>query len=192
MSITTSNPTMLCNENDSTLVVVDIQTRLTAAMPVKVLARLQRNTGLLLKSATLLNIPVMATEQYPKGLGSTEPEILKILPDSTRMYEKTSFSAVGAEGFMTDLENSGRKQVLIAGMEAHVCVLQTAMDLFSQGYDVFVIADAVCSRQRESYETALIRMRRTGVVISDAESIMFEWIKDAKHEQFKSIQSLLT
>ncbi len=192
MSITTGKPTLLCHENESSLVVVDIQTRLTAAMPVKVLARLQRNAGLLLKSATLLNIPVMATEQYPKGLGGTEPEILKMLPDSTTMYEKTSFSAAGADGFTDNLEKSGRKQVLIVGMEAHVCILQTAMDLFNRGYEVFVIADAVCSRQRESYETALIRMRQTGIVISDAESILFEWLKDANHEQFKSIQSLLT
>lgn len=192
MSAITGNPTLLCNENDASLVVVDIQTKLTAAMPVKVLARLQRNTGLLLKSATLLNMPVSATEQYPKGLGSTEPEILKMLPNSTSMYEKTSFSAAGAEGFISDLEDSGRKQIVIAGMEAHVCVLQTALDLFSRGYEVFVIADAVCSRQRESYETALIRMRQTGIVISDAESILFEWLRDAKHEQFKSIQSLLT
>jgi len=192
MTTSKNERTGLCDEQRSSLLIVDIQTRLTAAMPVKVLARLQRNAGLLLKSATLLNIPVMATEQYPRGLGSTEPEILKMLPDNTRMYEKTSFSAAGAEGLLADLENSGRNQVLVAGMEAHVCVLQTALDLLDNGYEVFVMADAVCSRQRESYETALLRMRRAGIVISDAESIMFEWLRDAKHEQFKSVQSLLT
>lgn len=192
MSLSTDTPTRLCDQENCSLVVVDIQTRLTAAMPVKVLARLQRNTGLLLKTAALLNIPVMATEQYPKGLGNTEPEILKLLPEYTRMYEKTAFSSAGAEGFLADLEDSGRKQVVITGMEAHVCVLQTAADLFSRGYEVFVVADSVCSRQRESYETALIRMRQMGITICDAESILFEWIKDARHEHFKSVQAMLT
>jgi nicotinamidase-related amidase len=192
MSTSSANPDYLCDIENSTLLVVDIQTRLTSAMPVKVLARLQRNTGLLLKTAALLNIPVMATEQYPKGLGNTEPEILKLLPDYTRMYEKTSFSSTGAEGLLPDLEASGRKQVVLVGMEAHVCVMQTALEFLGRGYEVFVVADGVCSRQRESYETALIRMRRAGVVICDAESILFEWIKDAKHENFKAVQSLLT
>lgn len=192
MFISTNGMIGLCDRDQSSLAVVDIQTRLTAAMPVKVLARLQRNTGLLLKTAALLNIPVHATEQYPKGLGNTEPEILKLLPEHTQMYEKTIFSATGAEGFLTNLEASGRKQVVLVGMEAHVCVIQTAIELSNQGYQVFVIADAVCSRQRESYETALLRMRQAGIIISDAESILFEWIKDAKHENFKSVQSLLT
>ncbi len=192
MSTPTGIKTKLCDENDCSLLVVDIQTRLTAAMPVKVLARLQRNTGLLLKTAALLNLPVMATEQYPRGLGNTEPEILKMLPEHTKMFEKTSFSATGSEGLLDDLEGSGRRQVIIVGMEAHVCVLQTAIDLHNRDYQVFVIADAVCSRQRESYETALLRMRQAGIVISDAESILFEWLKDAKHEHFKSVQSLLT
>jgi len=171
--------------------IVDIQTHLTAAMPVKVLARLQRNAGLLLKTGALLNIPVYATEQYPEGLGSTEPEVMKLLPEYTKMYEKTTFSGAGAEGFLSDLKDSGRRQVVLAGMEAHVCVMQTAVELFEQGYQVFTIADAVCSRQRESYETALLRMRKLGITISDTESILFEWLRDARHEHFKSVQGML-
>jgi isochorismate hydrolase len=191
MATTSNKTTHLCDANDSSLLIVDIQTQLTAAMPVKVLARLQRNAGLLLKTGALLNMPVYATEQYPQGLGNTESEVMKLLPEYTKMYEKTAFSASGAEGFLDDLKKSGRKQIVIAGMEAHVCILQTAVELFDQGYQVFTVADAVCSRQRESYETALLRMRKLGVIIADTESILFEWLRDAGHEHFKSVQGLL-
>jgi len=191
MATTSATSSHLCDPSDSALMIVDIQTHLTAAMPVKVLARLQRNAGLLLKTGALLNIPVYATEQYPEGLGSTEPEVMKLLPEYTKMYEKTTFSGAGAEGFLSDLKDSGRRQVVLAGMEAHVCVMQTAVELFEQGYQVFTIADAVCSRQRESYETALLRMRKLGITISDTESILFEWLRDARHEHFKSVQGML-
>jgi nicotinamidase-related amidase len=191
MASTNTDFNRLCDLRDASVLVVDIQTQLTAAMPVKVLARLQRNAGLLLKSAGLLQIPTYITEQYPQGLGSTESEILKLLPDGANVYEKTTFSAIGADGFLAKLEESGRKQVVLAGMEAHVCVLQSALELLERGYQVFVVADAVCSRQRESYETALLRLRQQDVVICDTESVVFEWLKDSKHAQFKSIQGLL-
>lgn len=191
MSTTNVQTNLLCNPDDSGVLIVDIQTQLTSAMPVKVLARLQRNAGLLLKSAALLQIPVYATEQYPQGLGNTEPAVMKMLPETTKLYEKTAFSALGAEGFLSDLQGSGRKQLVLAGMEAHVCILQTAIELVQLGYQIFVVADAVCSRQRESYETALLRLRQLGVVVCDTESILFEWVRDAKHDQFKSVQGLL-
>jgi nicotinamidase-related amidase len=191
MASTNTDFNRLCGHRDASLLIVDIQTHLTAAMPVKVLARLQRNAGLLLKTAGLLEIPTCVTEQYPQGLGSTESEILKLLPEGSDIYEKTAFSAVGADGFLSKLEGSGRRQVVLAGMEAHVCVLQSALDLLAHGYQVFVVADAVCSRQRESYETALLRLRQQDVVICDTESILFEWLRDSKHAQFKSVQNLL-
>lgn len=191
MASSNTNSNLLCDTNDASLLIVDIQTHLTAAMPVKVLARLQRNAGLLLKTAGLLDISTYVTEQYPQGLGNTEPEILKLLPDGANVYEKTSFSAAGADGLLAKLEESGRKQVVLAGMEAHVCVLQSALELLERGYQVFVVADAVCSRQRESYETALLRLRRQNVAICDTESVIFEWLRDAKHAQFKSVQGLL-
>jgi isochorismate hydrolase len=181
----------LCDTNDSQLVIMDIQTHLTATMPAKVLARLQRNTGLLLNAAGLLGVPVYATEQYPKGLGNTEPDIVELLPESTRRYEKTTFSCAGAGDFLTDLKESGRNQIVLTGMEAHICILQSAIDLLNAGYQVFVAADGVCSRHRESYETALLRLRQTGVIICDAESILFEWLKDSKNEHFKAVQALL-
>jgi len=181
----------LCNANNSCLVVIDIQTRLTAAMPLKVLARLKRNINILLQSANTLSIPVLATEQYPKGLGPTEPEIVKLLPDNTLKFEKTCFSCTGAENFLQQLNEMGRKQIILVGIEAHVCVLQTAIQLIAEGYHVFVAADGVCSRHRENYEASLKRMSRANVVICNAESILFEWLRDAKHEHFKELSSLI-
>ena len=181
----------LCNANNSCLVVIDIQTGLTAAIPVKVLARLKRNINILLQSANTLSIPVLATEQYPKGLGPTEPEIVELLPDNALKFEKTSFSCTGAEKFLQQLKETGRKQVILVGIEAHVCVLQTAIQLIAKGYQVFVAADGVCSRHRENYEASLIRMSRANVVICNAESILFEWLRDAKHKHFKKLSSLI-
>lgn len=181
----------LCNVESSALVIIDIQTHLTAVMPAKVLARLQRNLGLLLNAAGLLNIPVLATEQYPQGLGNLEEDIVKMLPEGSGRYEKTSFSCTGSEAFCKDLAASGKKQVILAGMEAHVCVIQTALELTGMGYQVFVVADAICSRHRESYETALLRLRSENVSILDAESVAFEWLRDSKHEHFKAIQAFL-
>ena len=183
---------MTCDAGSSALVIVDIQTKLTGVMPVKVLARLQRYTGILIKAANILRIPVFVTEQYPKGLGKLEQDIAVLLADDVRRYEKTCFSCAGAAGFTDDLSSSGRKQIMLVGMEAHVCVLQTALDLQSLGYQIYVVAEAVCSRHRESYETALNRMRQAGVIIVNAESVLFEWLHDAKHPHFKEVQGLIT
>lgn len=182
---------IVCNAEESVLIIIDIQTHLTAVMPAKVLARLQRNLGLLLNAARLLEVPVLATEQYPQGLGNLEADIVRLLPEGTRRHEKTSFSCTGSSTFCEDLESRNRKQVILTGMEAHVCVMQTALELCARDYQVFVAADAICSRHRESYETALLRLRSAGVCILDAESVAFEWLRDSKHEHFKAIQTFL-
>ena len=181
----------LCNADNSCLVVIDIQTRLTSAMPIKVLARLKRNINVLLQGAETLSIPVLTTEQYPKGLGPTEPEIVELLPDDTSKFEKTCFSCTGAEKFLDKLKETGRKQVILVGIEAHVCVLQTAIQLIAEGYQVFVVADGICSRQRDNYEASLNRMSQAGVTICNTESVLFEWLRDAKHEHFKKLSRLL-
>lgn len=174
----------------SALVIMNIQTRLTAVMPMKVLARLQRNTGLLLRAARTLGVPVFASEQYPEGLGELEPDVVKLLPKGTRRYQKTCFSLAGVEEFMADLAASGRRQVVLCGMEAHICILQTALDLVRAGYEIFLVSDGVCSRQRESYEIALARLREGGSVITDAEAVLYEWLGDARHPEFKSLLPL--
>jgi len=181
----------LCNADSSCLIVIDIQTRLTSAMPMKVLARLKRNIDILLNGANTLSIPIFTTEQYPKGLGPTEPEIAELLPDDTLKFEKTCFSCTGAEEFLEKLKETGRKQVIIVGIEAHVCVLQTAILLIAEGYQVFVAADGICSRHRENYEASLKRMSHANVVICNAESVIFEWLRDAKNENFKALSRLV-
>ena len=182
---------LLCAQDNSVLLIIDIQTRLTATMPINVLARLKRNSQLLINAAKILEIPVFVSEQYPKGLGPLEPEITELLPENTRKFEKTCFSCAGAENFIDQLTQTGRKQVILAGIEAHVCILQTAFDLKNTGYDIFVAVDCVCSRNRENYENALYRMSRSGINMSSTESIIFEWLKDAKHDKFKDVSALI-
>ena len=148
---------------NSILVVVDVQQRLGDVMPGKVLNRVLVNTQLLARAAGLLDIPVFKTEQYPRGLGPTHPTITEVLPSSTRAYEKLTFSCCRADGFLDEVMDLGRRQMILVGMEAHVCVLQTAVDLQGEGLEAFVVEDAVCSRRLENYQNALDRLRQSQV-----------------------------
>lgn len=180
-----------CSIDASLLLIVDIQQQLGTAMPSKVLNRVVSNSVLLARSAGLLEVPVLRTEQYPKGLGPTVTEILAALPESSQCFEKTSFSCIGADGFAATLERSGRRQAIIVGMEAHVCVLQSALDLSANDIDVYVVEDAICSRRLENYQNALDRMRQSKMQAISAESVIFEWLVDSRHDQFKAIQAML-
>ncbi len=180
-----------CDALASVLVVIDLQQRLGDAMPGKVLNRVLLNTSLLAKAAGLLEVPVLKTEQYPRGLGATLPEVASALPPATIEFEKTSFSCCGADGFLAAVDRSGRHQVVIVGMEAHVCVLQTALDLAAAGLQVYVVEDAICSRRLENYQNALDRLRQSSVSVVSAESVVFEWMGTAEHPHFKAIQALL-
>jgi nicotinamidase-related amidase len=182
---------MLARAADSVLAVVDIQERLAAAMDPDRRAAVVRNTRRLLEGAARLNIPVLLTEQYPKGLGPTEREVLEALPAGAARIEKTSFSCAGAAPFSAAIEAAGRSQAVIAGMEAHVCVLQSALDLRAAGREVFVVEDACCSRSPENHANAIHRLRTAGVAVTNTESVLFEWLRDARHEQFKAISALL-
>lgn len=180
----------LCDSGRSQLLIIDIQEKLGTAMPSKVLNRIIANSGLLLQAASALNIPIIASEQYPRGLGPTVQQVARHFPENTRRIEKTAFSCVRAEGFI-GLLDSDRPQVIIAGMEAHVCVIQTAMDLAAQGFEPFVIEDAICSRRLENYQNALARMLQGGICVVSAESVIFEWLRDASNPNFKSLSKLL-
>ncbi|MEE8321186.1 MAG: isochorismatase family protein [Gammaproteobacteria bacterium] len=190
MSDAQYNP-LLCDADNSALIIIDIQTRLSNAMLPKVLTRITRNSGTLLTAAGKLGIPVIATEQYPQGLGTLEEGIIELLPAETKRFAKTCFSCTGADGFSEQLDQTGRKQIILTGMESHVCVLQTAMELINSGHQVFVAADAVCSRQRDNYESSLQRMQQAGVIVTNTESILFEWLRDASHEHFKTLSALI-
>ena len=181
---------MLCQADQSVLLVIDIQQRLASAMPDKALQSVIKHTALLLSAAGQLNIPVIRTEQYPRGLGQTLEEIQQHIQTDTCL-EKTCFSCCGAEGFKPALHKTERKQLILTGMESHVCVLQTAMELGAQGYEVFVVNDAVCSRDKHNHKNALQRLNQAGVVISNTESVLFEWLRDASHPQFKTISQSL-
>jgi isochorismate hydrolase len=188
---TTTIDRLTCDVTNSQLIVIDIQTKLGQVMPAKVINRVIENTGLLLKAAGLMTIPVLVSQQYPTGLGPLEPRVAEHLPDSATHFEKTCFSCTGAESFLDELESTNRHQVILTGMEAHVCVLQTAMDLHRRGMPIFVVGDAVCSRRLDNYQNALERLQHAGVIVTSTESVVFEWLRDARHEHFKTIASLL-
>jgi isochorismate hydrolase len=183
--------TGLCNAGDNLLLVIDVQTRLTAAMPEKVINRLRRHIGMLLKAATLLPVPVVATAQYPQGLGPIEDGIAALLPAGSARFEKACFSCAALAPLAEHLRASGRRQVVLAGIEAHVCVLASALELRATGYEVFVVGDAICSRHRENYENALHRLRQQGVVVTDTESVLFEWLRGSTHPHFKELSRMI-
>ena len=185
-----THPNLLSAAN-SLLVLVDIQAKLLAVMAEAEAQLMTANTGVLLHASGLLNIPVLLTEQYPKGLGATDAGIVRQLPAATPIFEKTGFSCCAAEGFDAALASSGRKQVILTGLEAHVCVLQTALELSHNGYQVYVIEDAVCSRKAEHKSYALQRMQQQGITVINYESVLFEWLRDARHPDFRRISSLL-
>lgn len=176
---------------DSVLLVIDIQERLAAAMAPATLDRVRRNVRILLEAARRLRVPVIATEQYPRGLGPTLAPLVEALPENTPRLEKTCFSCAGAEPFTAAIEAAGRSQFVIAGMEAHVCVLQSALDLRSLHEEVFVVEDACCSRRPDHHANAMHRLRQAGVVVTNTESVVFEWLRDSRHEHFKALSALL-
>lgn len=185
-----THPNLLDADN-SVLLVVDIQGRLSSAMPATDLQQMLTHGRRLLQAAGLLNVPVLLTEQYPQGLGPTQAEISECLPGNARMFSKTGFSCCAAEGFTQALLDTGRKQVVVIGQEAHVCVLQTALELLSENYQVHVLTDAVCSRQVDHKNYALQRMQQQGATLGCHESVLFEWLRDARHSHFKTISALL-
>lgn len=181
----------LCRREASALLLVDVQTRLAAAMPAEERERVLRNGGVLIEAAKALDIPILHTEQYPRGLGGTEPELATALQGAARRLEKTAFSCCGATGFDAAACADGRTQWILCGMEAHVCVLQTAFELHARGMAVFVVEDGVCSRSAANRDNALARLRQSGVVVSNTESVLFEWLRDANHPQFKALSGLI-
>jgi len=181
----------LTNASDAVLVLIDIQQKLVAAMAEPVGDKVIEEVSILLKAAELLAIPVLVTEQYPKGLGATLPALTAQLNDFNPI-EKTCFSCTQSAAFMAALQQSGRRQVILTGMETHICVLQTALDLHAQGYAVFVIEEAVSSRRKSHQLNGLARMQAAGVTVINIESALFEWLGDAKHPHFKALSKLIS
>jgi len=170
------------------LVVVDIQERLLPQIFEK--ERLVQNTVRLIKGAAILGRPVFATEQYRKGLGATAAEVAAAIPRFAPM-EKMAFSACGAKGFKAVLRGGKIRDVLLCGMEAQVCILQTCLDLLEDGFRVFIVADAVSSRTEENRRLGLERMREAGAVIVSVEMALFELVERCGTDEFKQILQLV-
>jgi nicotinamidase-related amidase len=170
------------------LVVVDIQERLLPAIFEN--ERLVQNAVRLIKGATILGLPLFATEQYRKGLGATAPKIAAAIPGFSPL-EKVAFSACGANDFIALLKRKRVSDIILCGMEAHVCILQTCLDLLAMRFRVFVAADAVSSRSPGNYHVGLERMRDAGAVIVSAEMILFELLEKAGTDEFKQILALV-
>jgi hypothetical protein len=150
---------------------------------------LVRDIGFLLDVANMLKIPSLATEQYPKGLGPTAAALVRRL--AHERPAKVAFSCCGAPGLLSELKQLGRPNVVVCGMEAHVCVLQTVLDLLAEGLHIFVAADAVQSRFAIDQKTALKRMDRAGVILTTCEATAFEWLGGSDHPQFKPVSKLV-
>lgn len=139
----------------------------------------------------ILGLPVIVTEQYPKGLGRTAEEVLLILNDDTDIIEKTAFSSCGSAEFVGLLDDLGIKQVVLCGLETHICVSQTAHDLLDRGFQVHVLIDSVCSRFEHDRLAGLEKMKLSGAMSSSIEMALFELMRDSSHEKFKEIQALI-
>lgn len=172
------------------LVIIDIQEKLVNAT-TKQGENAAKNAYKVSKAAHILSIPTIITEQYPKGLGETIPAIKEIIADDTPIIEKSSFSALCENNFQNNFNKLAKKQIIICGIETHICVFQTAMDLISQGYEIFIINNACASRNIEEHNTAITLLRQHGAKILTTEIILFEWLKTSKHPHFKEIQNLI-
>ncbi len=177
------------NAEQVVLLMIDIQEKLVPAMNPKLCEPLLQNTALLQQGFAAVNCPVLATEQYPQGLGHTVPSLSDAETGNT--VAKVAFSCCGDSDFLSELEKTGAKQVVVTGMETHVCVLQTVFDLLDRGYVVHLVRDAVASRFVSDYENALALAEQAGAVITTTETALFQLIKVAKGDAFKAISKLV-
>ena len=176
---------MLIHPDTSCLLVIDVQSRLLPAVLDS--DQIEKSICDLIRIAAQLKVPVAYSEQYPKGLGPTSDGVLAALPKTAIRLEKLSFSCVADAKCSQQIHDLKQKQVVVCGMETHVCVLQTAVDLKRQGYEVFVVADAVSSRSLLNKTLGLERMRDLGIQIVSREMLAFEWLQQAGTDEFRAI-----
>jgi nicotinamidase-related amidase len=179
----------ILDKNKAALIVIDVQEAFREV--IEDFERTAQRAAIAVQGFRTLGMPVLVTEQYPKGLGRTAQEILQVLPSEFQAYEKTAFSSCGASAFVDKLKELGIGQTVLCGLETHVCVNQTAHDLLGHGIQVHLLIDAVCSRAKMNKRAGLRKMFSSGVVPSSIEMALFELMRDAKHEQFKAIQALI-
>jgi nicotinamidase-related amidase len=171
------------------LVVVDLQEAFRA--PIFEFEKITARTAIVIEAAKLLGVPILVTEQVPAKLGATVDEIKRALPESVEPIGKSAFSAGGAPGFVAALERLMRRQIILCGIESHVCMNQTAHDLLSMGYQVHVVDNCTSSRTPENRQIGLEKMMRSGALPCSCEMALFELMVDAKHEQFRAVSKLI-
>lgn len=178
----------MLNAENSLFFLIDIQDRLVGMLKNR--EEIAKNNSILAKAAKILGVPVIASEQYPNGLGSTILEVREYL-NTENVLEKTSFSALATDTIKAKLESLNRKKVVLTGIETHICVYQTARALLDAGYEVYVVKNACSSRSSKDYRTALELMRDYGAKLTCVETVLFELLGTSKHPNFKEIQALI-
>jgi nicotinamidase-related amidase len=177
------------DRNNAVLVIIDVQEKLCRAMDELILEKLTRNISILQEAARDLGIPVVVTEQYVKGIGETIPRLKDVVTEPT--IEKMTFSCCGEAPFPERLKNLGRRQVIVTGMEAHVCVLQTVIDLLDEGYKVHLVKDAVMSRKKENWRVGVEMAAAAGAVITSTEAALFQLLRVAGTDEFRRLSKLV-
>lgn len=173
--------------SNALLVIVDVQEAFRKAIPD--FALITSRIAMAVRGFRILDVPIVVTEQYPKGLGRTVEELMLTLPDGFEPVEKSTFSAFGEPAFADVLATAGRKQIILCGIEAHVCVNQTAHDLLAGGYDVHLLTDCIASRFEADRAAGVQKMLASGAVPSSVEMALFEALRDSKHEKFREVQA---
>lgn len=173
---------------DCVFVQVDVQERLFPFISNN--EELEKNLVTLVKGLQLLDVPMIINEQYKKGIGETIPSLRELIEDYPH-FEKTTFSCCGQEEGLSAIKNSGKKIVILAGIETHVCVLQTALDLLEEGLQPVLVTDCVNSRKEKDRDMAIQRMIQAGVIPTTYESLLFELTVNAKHPRFKEVSKLV-
>lgn len=189
----TATPSLKLRRDDTALVIVDAQDRLASVMQTDALNRAVKTWVSFIEVAAMLKLPICVSEQYPKGLGRTLPvmreALVKMMPPPL-FIEKTEFSLAGTALFNQFL-NNGRKQLIVVGMEAHICVFQTVRDLVARGYEVYVPLDGVVSRARHNWRIGLELIRNAGGTVSSMEALMFDLIERAEGDEFRAVSKLI-
>ncbi len=175
-------------KEQAALVVIDVQEKLIPAMDERICGQVVSHINMLLEGFQAMELPVIATEQYPRGLGHTIEEVAAAT--AQQCVEKVAFSCAGEPNFIAALEKIGAKQVLLVGMEAHVCVYQTLIDLLDRGYTVHLVSDAICSRFKNDYQTAVNMAAQMGAVITTTETALFQLVGVAGGADFKAVSKL--
>ena len=185
-----ASPLRLVREQ-ALILCVDVQERLSAALLPELGLRLRKNAAILLRGAAALGVPVLVSEQYKKGLGDTLPDLVAALPTGTPRLEKLEFSAWAAAPIAKAILDSGRSQMIVFGLETHICVFQTVRDLCHAGFTVHVPHDAVASRDPENMRLGLVLAERAGAVVTAVETVLFDLLHRAGSPEFKQISALV-